>query len=172
MQRFRSGELDVLVGTTVLEVGVDVPNASVIVIENAERFGLSTLHQLRGRVGRGGGRSFCFLMADDPSEEAMTRLEVMEETGDGFRIAEEDLRLRGPGEFFGTRQHGMPDFRYADLVRDSKILEAAREDAFELFEKDPVRLLRRLAANVRRQVTALLAGTGLPGGEVQYAEHE
>ncbi len=140
MEAFRSGELAVLGGTTVLEVGLDVPNASVIVIENAERFGLSTLHQLRGRVGRRKGRSFCFLLADKMTEEALARLSIMEETHDGFRIAEEDLRLRGPGQFIGTRQHGLPDFRYANLARDFSVLKAAREDAFALLAGDPALL--------------------------------
>ncbi len=138
MDAFRKGALDVLVGTTVLEVGVDVPNATVMVVENSERFGLSTLHQLRGRIGRGGDQSFCFLVAQGRlSEEARSRLAILEATHDGFRIAEEDLRLRGPGEFFGTRQHGMPEFRIADLTRDHEVLKQAREDAFALVERDP-----------------------------------
>jgi len=137
MRAFREGELDVLVGTTVLEVGLDVPNASVIVVENAERFGLSTLHQLRGRVGRGGRRSQCYLIALQPTPEAEARLSIMEATTDGFRIAEEDLRLRGPGEFFGTRQSGLPEFRVANLVRDADVLREARKDAFALLESDP-----------------------------------
>ena len=137
MAAFRAGDLDVLVGTTVLEVGLDVPNAAVIVVENAERFGLSTLHQLRGRVGRGGTRSQCFLVARKWTPEAQARLGIMEETTDGFRIAEEDLRIRGPGEFFGTRQHGLPEFRIADLVHDRDVLELARRDAFALLQRDP-----------------------------------
>ncbi|MHC4451193.1 MAG: ATP-dependent DNA helicase RecG, partial [Planctomycetota bacterium] len=137
MNAYRAGELDVLVGTTVLEVGVDVPNASVIVVENAERFGLSTLHQLRGRVGRGGKRSQCYLIAPKLTPEAEARLAVMEQTTDGFRIAEEDLRLRGPGEFFGTRQSGLPEFRIANLVRDADVLRLARQDAFDLLRADP-----------------------------------
>jgi ATP-dependent DNA helicase RecG len=152
MDAFRKGALDVLVGTTVLEVGVDVPNATVMVVENAERFGLSTLHQLRGRIGRGGTASACFLVAQGRlSEEARSRLAILEATHDGFRIAEEDLRLRGPGEFFGTRQHGMPEFRIADLARDQEVLEQAREDAFALVEKDP-KLAREpaLRAELRR----------------------
>ncbi|MFB3066176.1 MAG: ATP-dependent DNA helicase RecG [Planctomycetota bacterium] len=137
MQAFRSGAIDVLVGTTVLEVGVDVPEATVIVVESAERFGLSTLHQLRGRVGRSGHASSCFLVSGNKTtDEARTRLRVMEETNDGFRIAEEDLRLRGPGEVFGTRQHGLPEFRVADLVRDFEVLRAARSEAFALLERD------------------------------------
>jgi ATP-dependent DNA helicase RecG len=137
MDAFRAGRLDALVGTTVLEVGVDVPNATVMVVENAERFGLSTLHQLRGRIGRGGTESSCFLVARGRlNEEARSRLAILEATQDGFRIAEEDLRLRGPGEFFGTRQHGMPEFRVADLVRDHATLVRAREDAFALLEDD------------------------------------
>ena len=137
MAGFRSGELQVLVGTTVLEVGVDVPRASVIVVESSQRFGLSTLHQLRGRVGRGGTRAWCFLVADKLGGDARTRLKVMEETNDGFRIAEEDLRLRGPGEFAGTRQSGLPEFRIADLSRDLDVLREAREDAFGLLATDP-----------------------------------
>jgi ATP-dependent DNA helicase RecG len=145
MDAFRAGALDVLVGTTVLEVGVDVANATVMVVESAERFGLSTLHQLRGRVGRGGTESWCFLVAlGRLSEEARARLSVLEATHDGFRIAEEDLRLRGPGEFFGTRQHGLPEFRVADMTRDYPVLKEAREDAFALLERDP-RLAREPA---------------------------
>jgi ATP-dependent DNA helicase RecG len=137
MAAFRAGDLDVLVGTTVLEVGVDVANATVMVVESAERFGLSTLHQLRGRIGRGTERSWCLLVADKFTEEARKRLGIMAATHDGFRIAEEDLRLRGPGEFFGTRQHGLPEFKIADLTRDYDVLREAREDAFRLLEAEP-----------------------------------
>ena len=127
MRRFQRGELDVLVATTVIEVGVDVPNATVMVIEHAERFGLAQLHQLRGRVGRGAARSYCILMtAGRVTPQAEERLDAMVRTQDGFELAELDLTLRGPGEFFGTRQAGLPDFRVANLVRDRKMLELAR----------------------------------------------
>jgi ATP-dependent DNA helicase RecG len=130
MKAFAAGELDVLVATTVVEVGIDVPNASVIVIEHAERFGLSQLHQLRGRVGRGAAQSYCWMLYEGPlSEEARERLRAMTETTDGFEIAERDLRLRGPGDFFGTRQAGMPTFRSIDLVRDRELLEVAQAEA-------------------------------------------
>jgi ATP-dependent DNA helicase RecG len=130
MRRFASGELNILVATTVIEVGVDVPNATVMVIEHAERFGLSQLHQLRGRIGRGSGKSFCILMTGSKvSEEGERRLDAMVRTNDGFRIAELDLELRGPGEFFGTRQAGMPSFHVANLIRDRQILEAAKREA-------------------------------------------
>ena len=130
MRRFQSGELNILVATTVIEVGVDVPNATVMVIEHAERFGLSQLHQLRGRIGRGAAKSFCILMTGGKvSEEGERRLDAMVRTNDGFQIAELDLELRGPGEFFGTRQAGIPNFRVASLIRDRQILEAAKREA-------------------------------------------
>ena len=130
MAAFQRGEIDVLVSTTVIEVGVDVANASVMVIEHAERFGLSQMHQLRGRIGRGSAKSYCVLMTGGKvSEEAEQRLEAMVRTQDGFEIAELDLQQRGPGEFFGTKQAGMPDFRVANLLRDRDLLELARREA-------------------------------------------
>jgi ATP-dependent DNA helicase RecG len=138
MKRFISHHIDVLVATTVIEVGVDVPNATVMVVENAERFGLTQLHQLRGRVGRGGHDSFCILISSfKRSEDAEKRLSIMEETTDGFRIAEADLTIRGPGDFLGTKQSGLPQFRFADLMRDARILGEAREDAFRIVKEDP-----------------------------------
>lgn len=137
MESFRKGEFQILVSTTVIEVGVDVPNASVMVIENADRFGLSQLHQLRGRVGRGAEQSFCYLVADVKSEMTRQRLGIMCQTNDGFVIAEKDLELRGPGEFLGVRQSGMPDLLLADIVKDAKILEEARKVAIEIVKEDP-----------------------------------
>jgi len=138
MARFNEGKTDILVATTVIEVGVDVPNASVMIVEHAERFGLSQLHQLRGRVGRGSERSYCLLMADYArSHEARTRLEAMVRTDDGFEISEIDLRLRGAGDFFGTRQSGLPDLRIADLVQDTGILVESREAARSVLDSDP-----------------------------------
>ncbi len=141
MERFRRGADRILVATTVIEVGVDVPNATVMLIEHAERFGLSQLHQLRGRVGRGAAKSYCLLLTGTTGAEwgplARQRLEVMEETTDGFRIAEADLELRGMGDILGTRQSGMPDFAVAELARDQVILQEAREEAFRLVEEDP-----------------------------------
>lgn len=137
MDHFRKHELDILVSTTVIEVGVDVPNASVMVIEDANRFGLSQLHQLRGRVGRGEHQSYCILIADAKTEDARARMEIMVATSDGFKIAEEDLRLRGPGEITGTRQSGNLDFKVADLIQDSKMLEVARQAAIDLLKADP-----------------------------------
>jgi ATP-dependent DNA helicase RecG len=137
MKAFKARELDILVATTVIEVGVDVPGATVMVIEHAERFGLAQLHQLRGRVGRGTRRAICLLMAEwTGSEDAYKRLKIMEETTDGFRIAEEDLKLRGPGDFIGTRQSGLPDFRLKETLSDLTILKAAREEALEFFKSD------------------------------------
>ena len=126
MSKFASGELKLLVATTVIEVGVDVPNASVMVIENAERFGLSQLHQLRGRVGRGSTQSYCVLISDHHNEQTKQRLEVMCSTNDGFKIADEDLRMRGPGDFFGSRQHGLPQLAIADFA-DTKSLELSQK---------------------------------------------
>ncbi len=137
MDRFRKQEFQVLVSTTVIEVGVDVPNASVMVIENADRFGLSQLHQLRGRVGRGADQSFCFLISDSKSPTTQERLEIMTLTNDGFVIAEKDLELRGPGEFLGYRQSGLPDLILADLVKDARILEEARNTAIAVVKDDP-----------------------------------
>ena len=137
MAQFSSGELDLLVSTTVVEVGVDVPNAVIIVIENAERYGLSQLHQLRGRVGRGHEKSTCILISDAQNEEAVTRLRVMCSTSDGFRIADEDLKLRGPGDFFGSRQHGLPQLSIADMAQDITLLKLAQEEARLLLHEDP-----------------------------------
>jgi ATP-dependent DNA helicase RecG len=138
MSAFTSCEFDILVSTTVIEVGIDVPNATLMVIEHAERFGLSQLHQLRGRVGRGKEKSYCILMTGGKlSEDGEKRLRVMESTGDGFRIAEADLEIRGPGDFLGTRQAGMPDFRVANILRDGTLLDTARKAAFDLLERDP-----------------------------------
>lgn len=138
MTAFKEGRIHILVSTTVIEVGVDVPNATVMVIEHPERFGLAQLHQLRGRVGRGGHQSFCILMGPRMfAEESKQRLMSFVKTLDGFKIAEEDLRLRGPGEFFGTRQSGLPDLRAANIIRDADLLERARSEAFALIESDP-----------------------------------
>jgi len=138
MRSFKACDLDILVATTVIEVGIDVPNATVMVVEHAERFGLSQLHQLRGRVGRGSDRSRCLLIASGrQSEEGEKRLRVMESTTDGFRIAEADLEIRGPGDFLGTRQSGLPDFRVANILRDARLLEEARTEAFSVIETDP-----------------------------------
>ncbi len=138
MREFRAGELHILVSTTVIEVGVDVPNANIMVIEHAERFGLSQLHQLRGRVGRGPYKSYCVLMLGHAvSEVAKKRSEIMESSSDGFRIAEADLELRGPGEFLGQRQSGLPGFKLANLVRDMSLLQQARKAAFEVIDRDP-----------------------------------
>ncbi|HEX8521777.1 MAG TPA: ATP-dependent DNA helicase RecG [Tepidisphaeraceae bacterium] len=137
MASFREKKLDVLVATTVIEVGIDVPNATIMLIDNAERFGLSQLHQLRGRVGRGTQRSYCLLVSDATTETAEARLHAMTQTNDGFEIAEMDLKLRGPGQFFGTRQHGLPEFKMADLTSEIDLLKLAKEDALELLTADP-----------------------------------
>ncbi len=136
MEDFRRGELDILVSTTVIEVGVDVPNASIMIIENAERFGLAQLHQLRGRVGRGSQQSYCFLIGNPGTEEGRKRLSVMTETNDGFIIAEKDLEIRGPGEFFGTKQSGMPDLKVANILKDHKLIKLAREEAENIIKID------------------------------------
>ena len=137
MAAFAAGETDLLVSTTVIEVGVDVPNAAVMVVENAERFGLSQLHQLRGRVGRGKHQSYCILISDNQNEETRHRLKILTKTNDGFRLAEEDLRLRGPGDFFGVRQHGLPGLRVADLGCDAQLLQSAQKSAEALLAGDP-----------------------------------
>jgi ATP-dependent DNA helicase RecG len=153
MREFASGRLDVLVSTTVIEVGVDVPNATVMVIEHAERYGLSALHQLRGRVGRGTKPSICFLFSDGQGEIASRRLGVLCKTTDGFRIAEEDLKIRGPGELLGTRQHGWPEFRLANLIEDTDLLMQARDDAAGIVQEDPqlVRKYGALRTELRRK---------------------
>jgi len=135
MQQFHDKELDILVSTPVIEVGIDVPNATVMMVESADRFGLSQLHQFRGRVGRGPAQSYCILLSQNPSDVGQERLSIIETVHNGFRLAEEDLRLRGPGEFFGTRQSGLPDLRMAKLS-DVALLELARKEAEILFAKD------------------------------------
>jgi ATP-dependent DNA helicase RecG len=137
MAAFAGGEIDVLVSTTVVEVGVDVPNASLMVIENADRFGLSQLHQLRGRVGRGKWQSYCVLVSGNHAPETRERMKYFTQTTDGFKIAEKDLELRGPGDFFGQRQHGLPTLKAADLAGDTRVLKEAQTAAEALLEKDP-----------------------------------
>jgi ATP-dependent DNA helicase RecG len=162
MSEFRQGDISILVSTTVIEVGVDVPNATVMVVEHAERFGLSQLHQLRGRVGRGGEQGHCILVASHKrTSEARERLAIMEETSDGFKIAEKDLELRGPGEVMGVRQSGIPAFRVANLVRDLRLLEAAKQEAERLVtERRNTRDAARLIEIVRRQPKFALATVG------------
>jgi ATP-dependent DNA helicase RecG len=138
MKRFVEGKTQIMVATTVIEVGVNVPNASVMVIESAERFGLSQLHQLRGRVGRGSDQSYCILMSGTKmSQEGKTRLETMVNTNDGFEIAEVDLRLRGPGNLMGTQQSGVLKLKIADIIKDNKLLKVARDSANQILKKDP-----------------------------------
>ncbi len=156
MAQFRKGKIDLLVSTIVVEVGVDVPNATVMVIEGADRFGLAQLHQLRGRIGRGQAKSYCFLFAETDSELARSRLKMMIRSNDGFEIAEHDLRLRGPGELFSTRQHGLPDLKIANIVDDFDLLVMARRNAFEMVRSDPM-LTSAEHVNIRR---ALLAKFG------------
>ena len=150
-----AGETDILVATTVIEVGVDVPNAALIVVENAERFGLSQLHQLRGRVGRGQHKSWCILVSDNDGEENRARLGIMTKTNDGFKISEEDLRLRGPGDFFGSRQHGLPEMHVADLGADVNVLQKAQQEATLLLANDPALAAPERAA-LRESVERLL----------------
>jgi len=137
MGNFRDKKIQILVSTTVIEVGIDIPNASIMMIEHAERFGLSQLHQLRGRIGRGTAESFCFLMGNPKTAEAKTRIKAMLDTTDGFKIAEIDLKLRGPGDFYGLRQSGLPEFRMADIIRDEDMLLLARKEAFDYLKEDP-----------------------------------
>ncbi|HXI26749.1 MAG TPA: ATP-dependent DNA helicase RecG [Pyrinomonadaceae bacterium] len=161
MRRFGNGEIQILVSTTVIEVGVDVPNASVMVVEHAERFGLSQLHQLRGRVGRGAEQSYCVLLASDKQTDvARERLGIMEQTNDGFKIAEKDLEIRGPGEIMGTRQAGLPVFRIANLVRDLAILQAARKEAEFYFNEstksaEAAKLIKRVRDDARMKLAAV-----------------
>jgi ATP-dependent DNA helicase RecG len=158
MRRFATGAFDVLVATTVIEVGIDVPNATVIAIEHAERFGLAQLHQLRGRVGRGEQPGWCFLAVPGwMTPETYQRLQILERTTDGFRIAEADLEQRGPGDFLGTRQAGLPPFRVASLVRDTEMLAAARDEALAWLTHDPD-LSRPESATVRAVLAHRWAG--------------
>jgi len=159
MAAFAAHETDILVSTTVIEVGVDVPNAALMVVENADRFGLSQLHQLRGRVGRGKHQSYCVLMTSTHSAESRERLRVLAKTADGFRIAEEDLKLRGPGDFFGQRQHGLPQLGIADLAADMRVLKEAQQAAQKLLEADPG-LSRREHAPLLGRVRRLFAQHG------------
>ncbi len=158
MRAFKDGEIQLLVATTVIEVGIDVPNAVVMVIENAERFGLSQLHQLRGRIGRGSYKSSCILISDSRSEDTRKRLNVIKNNRDGFKIADEDLKLRGPGDFLGSRQHGLPDMKIADIFADREILHSAGREAEKMLVEDPAlslpehRLLRKEIAELYKKL--------------------
>lgn len=165
MRRFKEGDLQILVATTVIEVGIDIPNATLMVVEHAERFGLSQLHQLRGRVGRGKDPSQCLLVHYGlSSPEALSRLKVMEREHDGFKIAEADLALRGPGELLGTRQSGLADFRLANLARDSRLLLEARREAVDWLAKDPS--LRRRESLALREILKQRWGKRLELGAI------
>ncbi len=157
MTDFKNKKMDILVSTTVIEVGIDIPNASIMLIEDAQRFGLAQLHQLRGRIGRGEYQSYCLMFAIPRTFESKRRIKVMTETGDGFQIAEEDLELRGPGEFFGTRQHGLPELKIANLLKDQRLLETARQEAFEFIRKDP-KLERPEHRQIRKSLLSKFKG--------------
>lgn len=154
MAAFARGETDILVATTVIEVGVDVPNAALMIIENAERFGLSQLHQLRGRVGRGAHKSYCVLVSDSDGDDVKARLKIMTHTNDGFKISEEDLRLRGPGDFFGSRQHGLPEMHVADLGADVNTMQTAQDESARLLRDDP-KLTRPENAQLKERIEQL-----------------
>lgn len=149
MEEFKNGNIDILISTTVIEVGVNVPNASIMVVENAERFGLAQLHQLRGRVGRGEYKSYCILKYQGNSETIRERMKVMQDTNDGFVISEKDLELRGSGEFFGTKQHGLPEFKIANLFQDMPILKQVQELSYKILQNDP-KLEKKENENLRR----------------------
>ena len=161
MKAFKDKKYDVLVSTTVVEVGVDVPNATVIVIENAERFGLSQLHQLRGRVGRNDLQSYCVLVSSSASQDTLMRLNIMTETNDGFVIAEKDLEIRGPGEFLGIRQSGLPELNLTDLTKDIKILECARDAAFEFLKNNSIDDFPEIKRNINQNLS-ITKDIGIP----------
>ena len=161
MKAFKNKEYDVLVSTTVVEVGVDVPNATVMVIENAERFGLSQLHQLRGRVGRNSLQSYCVLISSSSSQDTMTRLHIMTQTNDGFVIAEKDLEIRGPGAFLGVRQSGLPELNLTDLTKDIQILEQARKSALEFLQANNIEDFPELKSNIK-QIQSITKDIGIP----------
>ncbi|NIA17239.1 MAG: DEAD/DEAH box helicase [Planctomycetes bacterium] len=165
MAEFRKGRIDCLVATVVIEVGLDVPNATIMVIEGADRFGLAQLHQLRGRIGRGQDDSYCLLFAETESEVAKNRFDIMVRSNDGFEIAERDLAIRGPGELFSTRQHGLPDFKIANIIEDFDLLNLARKDAFNLVKEDAM-LTKAEHKNLR---TALIERFGETTGLVDIA---
>lgn len=160
MKNFKSGQINILVSTTVIEVGIDIPNATVMVIEHAERFGLSQLHQLRGRIGRGAEQAHCFLLAEAKSKDARARIKAMLDSTDGFHVAEVDLRLRGPGDVCGTRQSGLPNFRVADIIRDEKILREARKAAFDLVAEN-IESARNIWQSQRKKIKGAATGAAL-----------
>ena len=160
MRLFSEGKIQLLISTIVIEVGIDVPNAALMVIENAERFGLSQLHQLRGRVGRGEAKSTCVLISDAKGEQAEARFKIMCETTDGFKIADEDLSLRGPGDFFGSKQHGLPQLKIASLLSDSELLTLSRRAATELLSEDS-EMSKPEHREIRRQVNSMFSQPSL-----------
>ena len=157
MNAFSKGEINLLVSTTVIEVGMNVPNATVMIIENAERFGLSQLHQIRGRVGRGAEKSYCVMFSEGGGEVTKKRLDIMTKSNDGFEIARRDLELRGPGDFLGTRQHGMPELNVADIFTDFEAMKSARDAAGEILSKDP-RLESRENIFLKDRINRMFSG--------------